>query len=120
MALWNFEIIPDYFVNCLELERQSPGHKVATQPDFGLAFSQTGDTKPWHLFVDHVAQLNREGGETRAYKIIFLSRHGLGYHNVQEAKVGTEAWDVSEVEPEPQHTANRCRTTGPSSMATAL
>jgi hypothetical protein len=26
--------------------------------------------------------------------VLFLGRHGEGYHNVAEAKYGTAAWDV--------------------------
>jgi broad specificity phosphatase PhoE len=29
-----------------------------------------------------------------AFKVLFLGRHGEGWHNVAEAKYGTEAWDV--------------------------
>ena len=33
------------------------------------------------------------------YKLLYMGRHGEGYHNVAEAFYGTPAWDVSETEP---------------------
>jgi len=38
--------------------------------------------------------MNRESGDDVAYKVLFLGRHGQGYHNVAEEFYGTEAWDV--------------------------
>jgi hypothetical protein len=32
--------------------------------------------------------------EGESYKVLFLGRHGQGWHNVAEAKYGTKAWDV--------------------------
>lgn len=48
----------------------------------------------WARFERHMtvrANSSREQGVQ--YKVIYLGRHGEGFHNVGEAKYGTEAWD---------------------------
>jgi hypothetical protein len=51
--------------------------------------------KQWRRFEKYVRQLNRKSEDNVQYKVIFLGRHGEGWHNVAEAKYGTQAWDVS-------------------------
>ncbi|KAJ2901815.1 histidine phosphatase superfamily [Zalerion maritima] len=99
MNRYHFEIDPSPFVHYLGIADKSPGHKVTTQPSFGLLDFSYGDEnpsskKPWERFVNHVKKLNSESPSNVAYKIVFLTRHGLGLHNVQEAKVGVEAWNL--------------------------
>ncbi|KAI0782303.1 phosphoglycerate mutase-like protein [Abortiporus biennis] len=66
----------------------------ALPPRFGLL-----DESPerWHNLCSKLKQLNdrieEEDGLESHYKLFFLGRHGQGYHNVAEAKYGTEAWD---------------------------
>ncbi|GAA5947025.1 hypothetical protein JCM10213_007279 [Rhodosporidiobolus nylandii] len=50
---------------------------------------------PWSTghFRRHIERLNDAAEEGTAVKVIFLARHGQGYHNVAEAKYGTKAWD---------------------------
>ena len=50
----------------------------------------------WERFENQVYQLNRRSGRHVQYKVLYLGRHGEGYHNVAEAFYGTPAWDVSE------------------------
>ncbi|KIW10951.1 hypothetical protein PV08_10250 [Exophiala spinifera] len=60
------------------------------------------DATAWQRFENHIATLNRaeerkrhgseEGSHTR-YKLLFLGRHGNGYHNIAERYYGREAWD---------------------------
>lgn len=55
----------------------------------------TEDTSPsWQSFSAHVKRLNEEAAAGVAYKVIFMTRHGQGFHNVMESKVGTESWEV--------------------------
>ena len=49
----------------------------------------------WDRFAYKVWRLNLESDLKVLYKVIFLSRHGEGYHNVAESFYGTPAWDVS-------------------------
>merc|ERR1711939_168036 len=57
---------------------------------------------PWQRFENHVTSLNhaakqkRHGSEQGShvrYKLLFLGRHGNGYHNIAERYYGNEAWD---------------------------
>lgn len=48
----------------------------------------------WQRFAKHVERLNRAAADGETYKVLFVTRHGQGYHNVMEAKVGTAAWEV--------------------------
>jgi hypothetical protein len=41
-----------------------------------------------------VASLEAAKKEGESYKVLFLGRHGQGWHNVAETKYGTKAWDV--------------------------
>lgn len=36
------------------------------------------------------------------YKVLYLGRHGEGFHNVAESWYGTDAWDVRPPSPLPQ------------------
>jgi hypothetical protein len=49
----------------------------------------------WERFTNHIIHLNNGSDERTSYKVLFLARHGEGYHNLAEAFYGTEAWDVS-------------------------
>jgi broad specificity phosphatase PhoE len=50
-----------------------------------------------------VRGLNEAAGDGAAYKVLFLGRHGQGWHNVAESKYGTKAWDVSSTSPALHH-----------------
>ncbi|KAF2203175.1 phosphoglycerate mutase family protein [Delitschia confertaspora ATCC 74209] len=68
--------------------------------NFGL-IARTYDTdsksdrygEQWQRFENYVRHLNKKSGKDVQYKVIFLGRHGQGYHNVAESKYGTPAWD---------------------------
>ncbi|RMZ88847.1 hypothetical protein DV736_g3925, partial [Chaetothyriales sp. CBS 134916] len=51
---------------------------------------------PWQRFAHHLVWLN-EGPSalrrTTSYRLLFLGRHGQGYHNVAESYYGPENWD---------------------------
>ncbi|KAH9948825.1 phosphoglycerate mutase-like protein [Amylocystis lapponica] len=83
-----FSIVPGFFA------QDSPDanvfNLVAIPPRFGLI-----DDSPdrWTTFKMKIDALNRAAPEGTTYKVLFLGRHGQGYHNVGEAKYGTKAWD---------------------------
>lgn len=60
---------------------------------------ETDYTKDWPRFAEHVRTLNREAPEGVVYKVLYLTRHGIGYHNLKSVEVGVEAWDVSHCSP---------------------
>ncbi|KAF2787375.1 phosphoglycerate mutase-like protein [Melanomma pulvis-pyrius CBS 109.77] len=47
----------------------------------------------WQSFEKYVESLNEKSEEGVQYKVLFLGRHGQGWHNVAETKYGTAAWD---------------------------
>lgn len=57
---------------------------------FGL-LDKTEDR--WKRLTARIHELNGDSDDLTAYKLIYLARHGEGYHNVAEAKYGKEAWD---------------------------
>ncbi|KDE09689.1 hypothetical protein MVLG_00093 [Microbotryum lychnidis-dioicae p1A1 Lamole] len=48
----------------------------------------------WHIFHAQIDKLNREADKQTTYKVVYLARHGQGYHNLAESKYGTAAWDA--------------------------
>jgi hypothetical protein len=55
------------------------------------------NTLPWARFESYVASINaaaRKADRGEKYKVLFLQRHGEGWHNVMEARVGTKLWNV--------------------------
>ncbi|KAK4055276.1 putative phosphoglycerate mutase pmu1 [Microbotryomycetes sp. JL201] len=48
----------------------------------------------WRKFARHVERLNDEADDHTTYKVLYVARHGQGYHNVAEIKYGTPAWNA--------------------------
>ncbi|KAE8377037.1 histidine phosphatase superfamily [Aspergillus bertholletiae] len=100
---YKFTLLPKFFVNYHELARHSPRLKITTQPSLGLIdqpYNEPTNTqpdaqhkKPWERFTAHINQVNRESPDNVTYKVLYLTRHGLGVHNVFEGNVGREAWN---------------------------
>ncbi|KAF1848904.1 phosphoglycerate mutase family protein [Cucurbitaria berberidis CBS 394.84] len=47
----------------------------------------------WKRFERYVRTQNESAKDGEFFKVLFLGRHGQGWHNVAETKYGTEAWD---------------------------
>ncbi|KAL1875070.1 putative phosphoglycerate mutase pmu1 [Paecilomyces lecythidis] len=47
----------------------------------------------WQRFYHKVVDLNRQSPQTTQYKVLFLGRHGEGWHNAAESYYGTPAWN---------------------------
>lgn len=47
----------------------------------------------WQRFEHYVSSLNRNADEDTQYKVLFMARHGEGYHNAAESYYGTPAWN---------------------------
>jgi broad specificity phosphatase PhoE len=47
----------------------------------------------WQRFDHHLSALNANAPSGTTYRLLFLARHGQGYHNVGEAYYGTVMWD---------------------------
>jgi hypothetical protein len=80
---------------------------LQTTTNFGLLnrtypsdknFDPKSEKTQWERFENYVAQLNKKAAKGESYKVLFSARHGEGYHNVEEAEVGSPLWDVSGIE----------------------
>ena len=47
----------------------------------------------WQRFEHQLTQLNREAPHGTEYKLLYMGRHGDGYHNDAQAYYGTPAWN---------------------------
>lgn len=63
--------------------------------DSDAEFDPDGRRTQWERFEYQINKLNEESGPDTSYRLLFLGRHGEGYHNVAERRYGREAWDVS-------------------------
>lgn len=72
-----------------------------TAQNFGLIHRKypTDDTAEpagltdWQRFLRYVRYLESTSAKSTTYKLLYLGRHGEGFHNVAEAYYGTQAWD---------------------------
>ncbi|KAH6893498.1 histidine phosphatase superfamily [Thelonectria olida] len=99
---WTFTTVPDVFTELVDLEPQYVDFKVTTQPHLGLVPGHkypsddplSPDQRDWVRFAAYVKWLNKESPDHVVYKVLYLTRHGFGYHNKKHAEVGTEEWDA--------------------------
>ncbi|GFF59207.1 phosphomutase-like protein 3 [Aspergillus lentulus] len=61
--------------------------------DSDAEFDPDGRRTQWERFEHHIKKLNAESRPETSYRLLYLGRHGEGYHNVAERRYGTEAWD---------------------------
>ncbi|KAI5480842.1 hypothetical protein MNV49_006651 [Pseudohyphozyma bogoriensis] len=85
----NYSVVPGFFI------QDEPGfNSTGYDPlldSFGLL-----DKSPdrWHNFIRAVNDLNVNSDSLTSYKVLFVARHGQGFHNLAEEKYGTPAWDA--------------------------
>lgn len=48
----------------------------------------------WSRFQTELDRLNEQSDKHTAYKVLFVARHGQGWHNVAESKYGSAAWNL--------------------------
>ncbi|KAI1141708.1 phosphoglycerate mutase-like protein [Hypoxylon sp. FL0543] len=79
-----------------------PGSFDYTKSNFGLinrsyptdiGFDPNKEKTQWERFAYYVDTLNRGCDENTRYKVLFMGRHGEGYHNAAESYYGTPAWN---------------------------
>ncbi|EAW11619.1 histidine phosphatase family protein [Aspergillus clavatus NRRL 1] len=61
--------------------------------DSDAEFDPDSRKSQWERFAHHLEQLNANSGPETSYRLLYLGRHGEGYHNVAERRYGTELWD---------------------------
>jgi len=65
------------------------------------AFDPSGQKTQWERFAYHVKSLNERASPGTQYKVLYLARHGEGYHNIALSYYGTDCWDVGVFLPYP-------------------
>ncbi|KAI1151327.1 phosphoglycerate mutase-like protein [Nemania diffusa] len=56
-------------------------------------FDRYGKKTQWQRFEYYVNTLNSNADKDTQYKVLFMARHGEGYHNAAETFYGTPAWN---------------------------
>ncbi|KAF3384835.1 putative phosphoglycerate mutase [Penicillium rolfsii] len=64
-----------------------------TYPADQVLKHQGKDLSQWERFYHQVQKLNTDSDNDVEYKVLFLGRHGEGYHNAAESYYGTPAWN---------------------------
>ncbi|KAI4254037.1 MAG: hypothetical protein LQ352_003342 [Teloschistes flavicans] len=96
----NYTTVTGYFL------QDEPSTNVSTfdfiTTNFGLinrtyatdaTYDPAGTKTQWQRFANQVFRLNRDSGRNVQYKLLYLGRHGEGYHNAAESYYGTPAWN---------------------------
>ncbi|OXV06394.1 hypothetical protein Egran_05838 [Elaphomyces granulatus] len=96
----NYATVEGYFLQ--DLASTDSSSLDYTAHNFGLinqSYSNTDDSSaatPWERFYKEVVvRLNQDSPAKIQYKVLFLGRHGEGWHNAAESFYGTPAWNVS-------------------------
>jgi len=86
--LHNYSTVPGFFIQ--DDPSTDPIAAGAIPPRFGLI-----DDSPerWTKFQDELDKLNAQATGGTKYKVLFVGRHGQGYHNLGSALYGRKAWD---------------------------
>lgn len=107
-ATWCFEAQRGFFSH--DNDPESWEFRAVTQPSLGLLdrsyptdkeywvgqgkAPDNLDQTQWHRFQYYIKSLNAINPEKERYKLFYIVRHGQGVHNVKEAEVGREEWNV--------------------------
>jgi len=86
MTTYRYETVPGFF------KQDAVGYiqRLQVLPSFGLL----DDSKDrWHNFRRRIEEINASAPDGTCYKVLFVARHGQGWHNVGGLKYGTKDWD---------------------------
>jgi broad specificity phosphatase PhoE len=98
-ATYSYETILGFFLQ--DDPATDPATFDYTKHNFGLVdrwypdsdVAENDNVSQWQRFKANLDHLNATAPAGTSYKLIYLARHGEGYHNVAEAYYGTKAWD---------------------------
>lgn len=104
---FQFQAFTGVFVDFAGQAQRQTGFQATTLPRLGLVddFSREDglplsilaprfDSKPWDRFQAYVANLNEQDPGRMNYKVLYITRHGLGFHNAFMSTVSRHAWNV--------------------------
>lgn len=104
---WRLSGVPGVMFDYAAKFEHDPTYKAITAPGLNLIENFEGidsltlsqhdqsNLMPWEKLKAFVQYLNGQNPNSVHYKVLYITRHGLGYHNVFEAQVGRDAWNVS-------------------------
>ncbi|KDQ16130.1 hypothetical protein BOTBODRAFT_130372 [Botryobasidium botryosum FD-172 SS1] len=86
--LHDYSIVPGVFIQ--SDPSTDPNAAGSIPARFGLI-----DDSPqrWAKFQDKLDNLNAQAVDGALYKVLFIGRHGQGYHNLAEELYGSDAWN---------------------------
>lgn len=80
---WTFELVDGFFKQSDD-ETDDMAFEY-TKQDFGRKMT-------WEEIRSKVHELNAKSNENTCYKVLFLARHGQGWHNIASAKYLAQEW----------------------------
>lgn len=86
---FTFETVTGYFLQDLNSTNASTFDVISQ--NFGLI--DTSKKNHWEVFRQNITRLNKKAPRDVSYHVLYLARHGEGFHNTAEAFYGTPAWD---------------------------
>ncbi|RMX85669.1 hypothetical protein D0869_03648 [Hortaea werneckii] len=98
----NSENRPELQIACLDLQDEpytDPETFDYTAYNFGLMnrtyadLELAGNLTQWQKFEAQVQLLNNQASLNTVYKVLFMGRHGEGFHNAAQDYYGTPAWN---------------------------
>lgn len=82
---WQFEVVPGQFAQL---------DATTDDTSFNYLTSDMGVQTLWPQVLDHLDHLNKQADDNTVYKVLYLARHGQGYHNKAHLHYGDDAWNA--------------------------
>ncbi|KAL8705329.1 MAG: hypothetical protein Q9201_001528 [Fulgogasparrea decipioides] len=95
----DYTTVTGYF---LQDEPATNASSFNTAANFGLinrtyttdpTYDPSGKKTQWQRFANQIFWLNHDAPHGTQYKLLYIGRHGEGYHNAAESYYGTPAWN---------------------------
>ncbi|KAK5714902.1 putative phosphoglycerate mutase pmu1 [Elasticomyces elasticus] len=93
--------VPGYFQHDTQVTGPESGFRATTLPSLGLLarsyptdseYDPEGKRTQWERFTYFMRDLNKQDQNAK-YRVVYLQRHGEGFHNVKEDSVGRQEWE---------------------------
>ncbi|KAI4738796.1 phosphoglycerate mutase family protein [Aureobasidium sp. EXF-12298] len=84
--------LPDTDADTFDYAKENFGLIQQSYPS-DATFENASEKTQWQRFEHYIHSLNKNAAEGVEYKVLYLGRHGQGYHNVAESRYGTALWD---------------------------
>ncbi|MBW0535277.1 hypothetical protein O181_074992 [Austropuccinia psidii MF-1] len=88
---FEFQSIPGFFLQSDPYTNPDEFDVYGPNSSFGLI--ERNSSERWRKFQRKIQNLTQNQPTGVNHKVIFIARHGEGFHNVAEAQYGTPLWD---------------------------